>query len=228
LDKAALLTAGLALGSLTAGALAGAVLSFLTGYGFATAFIAFMEAASRATEVAPKTSIVPNIPEQVEEASKAVEQAVTESQQLRQKPSPLYLTIAITLSNLRTIALIPAAHSVLPFGMVLEGRGRLRTLGRMHETAITASGLAPLVINCFAMGGSLTEYPAAAPVIIFEALSLSLASYVASKALLSPGRGLERLRQAYTGSLGVLTTSMLVLMMVACLEAHNVLSAGGG
>jgi len=228
LDKAALLTAGLALASLTAGALTGTVLSLLTGYGFATAFIAFMEAASKATEVAPKTSIVPNVPEQVEETSKAMEQAVTGSPQPPQKPSPPYLTIAIALSNLRTIALIPAVHSVLPFGMVLEGRGRLKMLGRRHETAIMASGLAPLVINGFAMGGSMTEYPAAAPVIVIEALSLSLASYVASKALLSPDRGLERLRKAYTGSLGVLTASILVMMMGAGLEAYNILSAGGG
>ena len=226
MDKAAYLTALLAAGSLLSGYSAGVVINMFTGMGLATALITFVEAASKATEVAPGVSVVPNVPEQVEGAAKALEQAVTGEPEQPGRPRVPYLALGILLSNIRPLALIPAVHSVLPLSMLLEGRGRLKPLTRRHEDFIMAAGLAPLAINGFAMGGSLSEYPVLAPLLGVEALSLATASYVASKALLLEASGLGRLRKAYRGSLGLFTAAVLFMALAASYEAY-IVSIGG-
>jgi hypothetical protein len=213
LDKAAYLTALLALGSLLAGSITGIIVHSITGMGFATALVAFVQAASKATEFAPKASIVPNVPQQAEELSASME--------------PVFLAAAIFALNLRPLALIPAIHSVLPFSMLLEGRGRLKALGKRHEDFIMASALAPLIINGYAVGGSVSEYPITAPILVMDVLPLAIVSYVASKALLLPLRGLDRLGEAYKGTHSIFTFSLMLLSVAAAYEAH-ILYFGGG
>jgi hypothetical protein len=205
----------------------GFIVHSMTGMGFATALVAFVQTASRATEIAQKTSIVPNVPQQAEALSASMEQAATGSPQPPEKPKPLFLSAAIFTLNLRPLALIPAIHSVLPFSMLLEGRGRLKALGKRHEDFIMASALAPLVVNGYAVGGSISEYPITMPILIMDILPLAIASYVASKALLLPLRGLERVRNAYRGSLGIFTFSLMLLAAAAAYEAHIIYVGGG-
>jgi hypothetical protein len=227
LDKAAYLTALLALGSLLAGSITGIIVQSITGMGFATALVAFVQAASKATEVAPKASLVPNVPQQAEELSASIEQAATGSPEPPERTRPVFLAAAIFALNLRPISLIPAIHSVLPFSMLLEGRGRLKALGKRHEDFIMASALTPLIINGYAVGGSVSEYPITAPILVMDILPLAIVSYVASKALLLPLRGLDRLEEAYKGAHSIFTFSLMLLSMAAAYEAH-ILYFGGG
>jgi hypothetical protein len=111
--------------------------------------------------------------------------------------------------------------------MLLEGRGKLKALGKRHEDFIMASALTPLIINGYAVGGSVSEYPITMPILIMDILPLAVVSYMASKALLLPLRSLERLREAYKGSLGIFTLSLTLLYMAAAYEAH-ILYFGGG
>jgi ABC-type sugar transport system substrate-binding protein len=83
LDKAAYLTALLAFGSLLAGSMTGIIVQSITGMGFATGLVAFVQAASKATEFAPKASIVPNVPQQAEELSASIEQEPSREVQSR-------------------------------------------------------------------------------------------------------------------------------------------------
>jgi hypothetical protein len=111
--------------------------------------------------------------------------------------------------------------------MLLEGRGRLKALGKRHEDFIMASALAPLIINGYAVGGSVSEYPITAPILVMDILPLAIVSYVASKALLLPLRGLGRLGEAYKGTHSIFTFSLMLLSMAAVYEAH-ILYFGGG
>lgn len=210
-DKAALLTLSLAVASLLSGAVSGIFLQTFYNVGFATALTAFVEKASRTT------AVVPNVAEQAVAASTAIQRAVTG--QPAEKPKPVFLMMGIALSNLRPLLLIPAIHSVMPFGMLLEGRGRLKNLGTRHESVIMASALAPLAINGYAMGGSISEYPIITYLLVLELLPLALVSYIAAKAFLSPLTGLERLKTAYTGCPGIFTASLVITFAAASMEA---------
>jgi hypothetical protein len=182
----------------------------------------------KATEFAPKASIVPNVPQQAEELSASMEQAATGSPEPPERPRPVFLAAAIFALNLRPLALIPAIHSVLPFSMLLEGRGRLKALGKRHEDFIMASALAPLIINGYAVGGSVSEYPITAPILVMDILPLAIVSYVASKALLLPLRGLDRLGEAYKGAHGIFTLSLMLAVYGGCLRGTHVMYFGGG
>ncbi|MEM1987997.1 MAG: hypothetical protein QW362_06360 [Candidatus Caldarchaeum sp.] len=209
-DKAALLTLSLAIASLLSGAVSGIFLETFYNVGFATALTTFVEKASRTT------AVVPNVPEQVAAASTAIQQAVTN--QAAEKPKPVFLMMGIALSNLRPLLLIPAIHAVMPFGMLLEGRGRLKNLGTRHESFIMASALTPLAINGYTIGGSISEYPVITYLLVLELLPLALVSYIAAKAFLTPFRGLERLKTAYTGCLGIFTASLMITLAAASME----------
>jgi hypothetical protein len=60
-----------------------------------------------------------------------------------------------------------------------------------------------------------------------DILPLAIVSYVASKALLLPLRGLDRLGEAYRRSHGIFTFSLMLLSVAAAYEAH-ILYFGGG
>ena len=161
----------------------------------------------------------------MEAAAEAIEAAVNPSYEKPAKPSPPSMVAAILLSNMRPISLVPAIHAVTPLAMAMEGRGRLKPLGKRHEKLILVSALAPMAVNGFTMGGVGAEYPVLAPLLALEVLSLSFPTYVAAKALCCDGWGLGRLAHAYRGAHRMFLYAALVAAMAAGYESHIYLVA---